>query len=62
LRDDPGVVNPASVDTHELPPTPEEAERASARHAAANAPEDGPPKPTPARVGPPKPPAPPHLG
>ena len=49
LRDDPGVVNLASVDTRELPPTPQEAERASARHAAASPPTtEPPPKPTPA--------------
>jgi len=49
LRDDPGVVNLASVDTRELPPTPQEAERASARHAAASPPvAEPPPKPTPA--------------
>jgi hypothetical protein len=67
LRDDPGVINLASVDTRELPPTPQEAERASARHAAASPPtsapadDEGPPKPTPAGSGPPKPPAPPNL-
>jgi hypothetical protein len=49
LRDDPGIVNLASVDTRELPPTPQEAERASARHAAARPPTSEPPaKPTPA--------------
>jgi hypothetical protein len=49
LRDDPGVVNLASVDTRELPPTPQETERASARHAAASPPTtEPPPKPTPA--------------
>jgi hypothetical protein len=49
LRDDPAVVNMASVDTRELPPTPQEAERASARHAAASPPASSPPpKPTPA--------------
>ncbi|MDE2051188.1 MAG: hypothetical protein KGJ72_09230, partial [Gammaproteobacteria bacterium] len=49
LRDDPGVVNPASVATRELPPTPQEAERASSRHAAASPPtSEPPPKPTPA--------------
>jgi hypothetical protein len=49
LRDDPSVVNQASIDTHELPPTPQEAERASARHAAASPPASEPqPKPTPA--------------
>ncbi|HEY7888423.1 MAG TPA: hypothetical protein VIC29_09385 [Steroidobacteraceae bacterium] len=49
LRDDPTVVNLASVATHELPPTPQEAERASARHAAASPPaSEPPPKPTPA--------------
>jgi hypothetical protein len=49
LRDDPGIVNLASVDTRELPPTPQEAERASARHAAASPPSsEAPPKPTPA--------------
>jgi hypothetical protein len=68
LRDDPGVINAASMDTLELPSTPQEAERAGARHAAAalpaNAPaeDEGPPKPTPAGNGPPKPPAPPNLG
>ena len=66
LRDDPGVVNLASVHTRELPPTPQEAERASVRHAAASPLEtppadEGPPKPTPASNGPPKPPAPPTL-
>ncbi len=74
LRDDPGVINLASVATRELPPTPQEAERASARHAAASPPEsapagppatapadEGPPKPTPAASGPPKPPEPPDL-
>ena len=49
LRDDPGVVNLASVDTRELPPTPQEEERASVRHAAASPPSaPPPPKPTPA--------------
>jgi hypothetical protein len=49
LRDDPGVVNLASVDTRELPPTRQEEERASARHAAASPPASAPPpKPTPA--------------
>ncbi|HZT04935.1 MAG TPA: hypothetical protein VFA39_21980 [Steroidobacteraceae bacterium] len=49
LRDDPGIVNLASVDTRELPPTPQEAERASARHAAASPPSsEAPAKPTPA--------------
>ncbi|HVS77617.1 MAG TPA: hypothetical protein VHE11_11830, partial [Steroidobacteraceae bacterium] len=48
LRDDPAVVNRASVDTRKLPPTPQEAERASARHAAASPPTREPPKPTPA--------------
>ena len=48
LRDDPGIVNTASVDTRELPRTPQEAERASARHAAATPPPAPPPKPTPA--------------
>ncbi len=49
LRDDPAVVNPASVDTRDLPPTPQEAERASARRAAATPPTSEPaPKPTPA--------------
>jgi hypothetical protein len=66
LRDDPGVVNLASVHTRELPPTPQEAERASVRHAAASPlasppADEGPPKPTPAANGPPKPPAPPTL-
>jgi hypothetical protein len=70
LRDDPGVVNLASVETRDLPPTPQEAERASARHAAASPPEsapasphtsEGPPKPTPASDGPPKPPELPDL-
>jgi hypothetical protein len=62
LRDDPGVINPASVEIRELPPTPQEAERASARHAAASPPAgEGPPKPTPASDGPPQPPAPPNL-
>jgi hypothetical protein len=49
LRDDPGVVNLASVDTRELPPSPQEEERASVRHAAASPPPSAPPpKPTPA--------------
>ncbi len=49
LRDDPGVVNLASVDTRELPPSPQEEERASVRHAAASPPASAPPpKPTPA--------------
>ncbi len=49
LRDDPGVVNLASVDTRELPPTQQEEERASVRHAAASPPASAPPpKPTPA--------------
>ncbi len=49
LRDDPSVINQASIDTRELPPTPQEAERASARHAAASSPaSETPPKPTPA--------------
>jgi hypothetical protein len=67
LRDDPEVVNLASVDTRELPPTPQEAERASVRRAAAASPlssppaSEGPPKPTHSTVGPPKPPAPPDL-
>jgi hypothetical protein len=76
LRDDPSVINVASLDTQELPPTPQEAERASERHAAASSPSsESPPsepssskppssrppsKPTPAQV--PKPePAPPDL-
>jgi hypothetical protein len=55
LRDDPGVVNEASIATRELPSTPEETERASARHAAASPPgNEAPSKPTPA-------PAPPDL-
>jgi hypothetical protein len=54
LRDDPGVVNLASVDTRELAPTQQEEERASVRHAAASPPASTPPpKPTP--------PAPPDL-
>ncbi len=52
LRDDPGVINLASIDTRELPPTPQEAQRARARHAAARPPPS---------MGPPKPPAPPNL-
>lgn len=49
LRDDPGIVNLASVDTRELPRTPQEAARASVRRAAATSPaKDAPPKPTPA--------------
>ncbi|MGH8169960.1 MAG: hypothetical protein ACRETJ_05420 [Steroidobacteraceae bacterium] len=57
LRDDPGVVNLASVDTRELPPSPQEAERATARHAAATPPSAEPPaKPTPAQVAKPAPP------
>jgi hypothetical protein len=63
LRDDPGVINLASVDTRELPPTRQESERASVRRAAATPPgSTGPPKPTRAHMGPPKPPAPPSLG
>ncbi len=62
LRDDPGVINRASIDTRELPPTPQESERASVRRAAATPPgSTGPPKPTRAHMGPPKPPAPPNL-
>jgi hypothetical protein len=62
LRDDPGVINLASIATRHLRPTREEAERASVRRAAASPPESvGPPKPTPAAMGPPKPPAPPNL-
>ncbi|MGH8289431.1 MAG: hypothetical protein ACREV7_10445 [Steroidobacteraceae bacterium] len=66
LRDDPAVVNLASVQTRELPPTPQETERASVRHAAASAlttppADEGPPKPTPKSGGPAKPPAPPNL-
>ncbi|HJS88896.1 MAG TPA: hypothetical protein VJ738_02905 [Steroidobacteraceae bacterium] len=66
LRDDPDVVNPASIDTLELPPTPQESERASVRHAAADVlavppADEGPPKPTPKSTGPTKPPAPPNL-
>ncbi len=62
LRDDPGVINLASVTPRELPPTRQEAERASVRRAAASPPESvGPPKPTPASMGPPKPPPPPNL-
>jgi hypothetical protein len=57
LRDDPGVVNLASVDTRQLAPTQQEEERASARHAAAS-----PPPSTPPTTPPPKPtPAPPDL-
>ncbi|MGH8202782.1 MAG: hypothetical protein ACREVO_20835 [Steroidobacteraceae bacterium] len=50
LRDDPGIVNLASVDTRELPASPQESERASVRHAAASPPTSTPPpkKPTPA--------------
>jgi hypothetical protein len=49
LRDDPNVVNLASVDTRQLPPTRQEAERASVRRAAATMPATkSPPKPTPA--------------
>jgi hypothetical protein len=49
LRDDPGIVNLASVAMRELAPTPQETERASARHAAASPPtSEPPPKPTPA--------------
>ncbi len=55
LRDDPGVVNLASVDTRELPASQQEEDRASVRHAAATPPASAPPpKPTPA-------PAPPDL-
>jgi hypothetical protein len=36
LRDDPSVVNQAVLVAQELPPSPEEAARAAARHAAAN--------------------------
>ncbi len=58
LRDDPGVVNLASVDTRKLPSTPQESERASARHAAASPPTSEPPP----KSEPPKPtPAPPDL-
>ncbi|MFZ0499731.1 MAG: hypothetical protein WAU49_17860 [Steroidobacteraceae bacterium] len=47
LRDDPGVVNLASVDTRDLAPTAQEEERASARRAAASPPGSAPPpKPT----------------
>lgn len=57
LRDDPGVVNLASVDTRELPSSPQEAERATARHAAATPPTGEPTaKPTPAQVPKPAPP------
>ena len=62
LRDDPAVINVASLDTREVPPTPQEAERASARHAAASPPSSEPPagkppaKPTPAQVEKPAPP------
>ncbi|HEX4268224.1 MAG TPA: hypothetical protein VHY36_10075 [Steroidobacteraceae bacterium] len=49
LRDDPGVINLASVDTRELPPSQQEEDRASVRHAAASPPASAPPpKPTPA--------------
>jgi len=49
LRDDPSVINLASIDTREVASTPQEAERASARHAAASSPSsEPPPKPTPA--------------
>ncbi|MGA7540017.1 MAG: hypothetical protein WBW93_14765 [Steroidobacteraceae bacterium] len=66
LRDDPQVVNLAWVHTRELPPTAQETERASVRHAAASVlamppADEGPPKPTPKSDGPPKPPAPPNL-
>jgi hypothetical protein len=65
LRDDPGIINPASVETRELPASPQEAERASVRRAAASPParasQEGPPKPTSSGDGPPKPPAPPNL-
>ncbi|HEV7137641.1 MAG TPA: hypothetical protein VGN43_13475, partial [Steroidobacteraceae bacterium] len=57
LRDDPGVINLAAVDTRELPPTPQEAERATERHAAATPPSgELPAKPTPAQVPKPAPP------
>jgi hypothetical protein len=49
LRDDPSVINLASIDTREVASTPQEAERESARHAAASSPSsEPPPKPTPA--------------
>jgi hypothetical protein len=49
LRDDPAIVNLASVDTRELPPTPQESERAGVRHEAASPPASKTrPKPTPA--------------
>jgi hypothetical protein len=49
LRDDPGVINLASVDTRELPPSQQEEDRASVRHAAASPPASAPPpKSTPA--------------
>jgi hypothetical protein len=37
LRDDPAVIHVASIDAQQLPPTAEEAARAPARHAAAQA-------------------------
>jgi len=62
LRDDPAIINLASVDMRELPPTPQETERASARHAAASPPSSppatapaGPAASSPASEGPPKP-------
>ncbi len=42
LRDDPSVINTAALGTQQLPPSPEEAARAPARHAAAQ-PEEGAP-------------------
>ena len=56
LRDDPSVVNLASVDTRELPPSPQETERATTRHAAATPPGEPPAKPTPAQAPKPAPP------
>jgi hypothetical protein len=69
LRDDPSVINVASLDTKELPPSPQEAERASERHAAASPPSTEPsPSEPPSSKAPAKPtpvpaskPAPPDL-
>jgi hypothetical protein len=42
LRDDPSVVNLAALGTQQLPPSPDEAARAPARHAAAHGESDPP--------------------
>ena len=46
LRDDPGVVNRASLAVVDLPPSPQEAARAESRHAAARTDEHGDTTPT----------------